>query len=182
LQVAAHHPFDSEVPFVSNLVRCLAVGAIAAGLVLGTAGAATAQQRGGGGGGRGGPPMTPLVYRQNIMEQLAQSTSALTAIRNGTAGSPTHLLARATIIQQLASMLPEAFAANVGGEGSRSLPAIWESPAEFASRIQALRTAADQLLEAARGGDAEAVGTAQTAVQQTCAGCHMQFRGPAPDA
>jgi cytochrome c556 len=124
--------------------------------------------------------MTPLAYRQTIMQQLQQSMGALTAIRNGTAGAPTHLTARAMIIQQLSSMLPEAFPANSGGEGSRSLPAVWENPTELNVRIRAMRAAAAGLVEAARSRDAEAIGAAQTAVQQSCAGCHMQFRGPAP--
>ncbi|MEQ1855690.1 MAG: cytochrome c [Longimicrobiales bacterium] len=135
-----------------------------------------------GGGGRGGPPMTPVVYRQQIMQQLQQSTGALTAIRNGTVGTASHLVPRALIVQQLAMMVPDAFAANPTGETSRSLPAIWENAADFASKAQALRTAADALLEAARGGNAEAVGTAQTAVGQTCQGCHMAYRGPAAGA
>jgi cytochrome c556 len=126
--------------------------------------------------------MTPLVYRQAIMQQLQQNLGALTAVRNGTVGGPTHVLARAQIIQQLSSMLPEAFPPNSGGEGSRSLPAVWESPAELTAGIRAMRTAAAGLVEAARGGDGEAIGAAQTAVQQACAGCHMQFRGPAPGA
>jgi len=155
-------------------VRRIAGWALAAALVLGASEQASAQQRGaGGGGGRGAaPPMTPLVYRQAIMEQLQQNLGALTAVRNGTVGAPTHVLARAQIIQQLSSMLPEAFPANSGGEGSRSLPAIWSSSAEFAERVRAMRVAAAGLVEAARGGNAEAIGTAQTAVQQACAGCH----------
>jgi cytochrome c556 len=161
-------------------VRRIAGWALAAALVLGASEQASAQQRGGGAGGRGGaPPMTPLVYRQGIMQQLQQNLGAITAVRNGTAGAPTHLVARAQIVQQLSSMLPEAFPANSGGEGSRSLPAIWSSPAEFTARVRAMRIAAAGLVEAARSGNAEEIGTAQTAVQQACAGCHMQFRGPA---
>jgi len=160
-------------------IRCATVLTLTAALA--TASPLSAQQRGGG-GGRGGPPMTPVVYRQQIMQQLQQSTGALTGIRNGSVGAPSHLVPRALIVQQLATMLPEAFVANPQGETTRALPAIWERSADFAAAVQALRTAADALLEAARGGNAEAVGTAQTAVGQACAGCHMAFRGPAPGA
>jgi cytochrome c556 len=124
--------------------------------------------------------MTPLAYRQGIMQQLQQNLGALTAVRNGTVGAPTHVVARAIVIQQLSAMLPEAFPANSGGEGSRSLPAVWENPTELNARIRAMRVAAAGLVEAARGANAEEIGAAQTAVQQACAGCHMQFRGPAP--
>jgi cytochrome c556 len=79
-------------------------------------------------------------------------------------------------------MLPEAFPAGSAGEGSRSLPAIWENASDFTARVQAARTATDALLEAARGGNADAIGAAQQTLQQSCAGCHMACRGPAPGA
>jgi len=123
--------------------------------------------------------MTPQVYRQQVMEQLQESLGALTAIRNATAGAPSDLLPRATIVQQLALIVPQAFATNTGADGTRALAAIWDSPADFAARSEELRQAADALVGAARGGDAQAIGDAQTALQRTCAACHMQFRGPA---
>ena len=130
-----------------------------------------------GGGGRA--PMTPVAYRQGIMQELQTNMGALNAVRAGEVGSSSHTSARATILQSLASMLGDAFAdASVTGQ-TRALPAIWSSPADFSERVQALRTATDALLEATRGGDQAAIASAQTAVQQACAGCHMQFRGPA---
>lgn len=163
--------------------RCATLLALVAMTTLAGPNDVAAQGQGrGGGGGRGGPPMTPVTYRQQLMQQFQQSTGAMTGIRNGTVGTTSHLVPRALIIQQLAIILPEAFAANPTGETTRSLPAIWENAADFASEAQALRTAADALLEAARGGNAEAIGTAQTAVGQTCQGCHMAYRGPAPGA
>lgn len=158
--------------------RSVIVWSLGSVLVLGSAAGELAAQARGGGGGRGGPALTPLVYRQNIMEQLQQSLAALTAIRNGSVGAPGNLVGRAVIVQQLALALPDAFPAGSGGDGSRALPAIWENPGELASRIAALRAATDALVEAARRGDAEAVGSAQTSVQQACAACHMQFRAP----
>jgi cytochrome c556 len=161
--------------------RSATVLALAAAMTLAAANGVTAQDRGrGAGGGRGGPPMTAVGYRQQIMTQLQQSTGALTAIRNGTVGAPSHLLPRALIVQQLSIILADAFTANPTGETTRALPAIWENAADFAAKVQALRTAADGLVEAARGGNAEAIATAQTAVGQTCQGCHMAYRGPAP--
>ncbi len=152
--------------------KCATVLALAAAIAIASGDDVAAQGRGAG-GGRGGPPMTPLLYRQHIMQHLQEGIQDLTAARGGTAGAASHVLARATIIQQLAIMLPDAFPANSGGEGSRSLPLVWENPAELTTRIQATRTAADALLEAARGGNAEAIGTAQQCLQQTCGACHM---------
>jgi cytochrome c556 len=125
--------------------------------------------------------MTPITYRTTaIMQQFQANMGALTAIRNGTVGTPAHVLQRALIIQALTKTLDGAFPPNSGGEGSRALPAIWTDAAGFTARIQAIQTAADALVTAARGTDMAAVGTAQMAVQQACGACHMAFRGPAP--
>ena len=143
-------------------------------VVAGPAGAA-AQAAGG-----GPPPMTPLAYRQGIMQQLQGNMAALTAVRTGQAGAPGHALPHATILHQLSMLLSDPFPEGSATEGSRALAAIWESPAEYAQSAQALQTATAALVEATRGGDMEQVAAAQSAVQRTCAGCHTRFRGPAP--
>lgn len=157
------------------------VVALAAVMVLSNGDEVAAQQRGAG-GGRGGPPMTPLLYRQHLMQHLQESMQDIGAIRGGTAGAPAHLLPRAIIVQQLAAMLPEAFPANSATEGSRSLPAIWENASDFSSKVEATKTAANAFVDAVRGGNADAIQTAQQGLQQTCQGCHMAYRGPAPGA
>jgi cytochrome c556 len=157
---------------VSLSMRYMFAWALGATFWVGGAHEISAQQRGGG----RGAPMTPLVYRQNMMEQLQQSLSAMTAIRNGTVGTPADLVGRATIIRELATALSSAFPAGSGGGDSRALPAVWDNAGEFADQVQATQSAADALLAAARGGDTDAVGTAQTALQQACGACHQAFR------
>jgi cytochrome c556 len=121
------------------------------------------------------------MYRQQgIMQQFQANMGALTAIRMGQVGQPADAKLRATIIQQLALSLNNAFPPNSAGEGSRALPAIWTDTAGFQARVQAIQTAANNLVTAANGTDMAAVATAQMAVQQTCGACHMAFRGPAP--
>jgi cytochrome c556 len=151
--------------------RIVALGA--ALLVTGAAGAA-AQGR----GGDGPPPLTPLTYRQGVMQNLQANVTALTAVRNGSVGSPNHVAARATIIQQLVAMFTELFPEGSGGEGSRALPAVWSDAAGFAERVKAAQDAANALADAARSGSAEQVAGAQQALQRTCMGCHQGFRGP----
>jgi cytochrome c556 len=114
------------------------------------------------------------------MQHFQANTQALNAVREGQVGAASHMLGRAVIIQQLATMLGDAFPAGSAGEGSRALPAIWENQSEFAARVQAIQEASNALVEAARGGNAEQVQAAQGALQQTCGACHMAFRGPAP--
>jgi cytochrome c556 len=126
--------------------------------------------------------MTPTLYRQQgIMQQFQANMTALNAIRMGQVGQPADAKLRAIIIQQLTLSLNNAFPPNSAGEGSRALPAIWTDAAGFQARVQAIQTAANNLVTAANGTDMAAIGTAQMAVQQACGACHMAFRGPAPN-
>ena len=165
--------------FIST--RSVCAFALGAALLLG-AGEVSAQGGGGGrgGGGRGGAPMTPMAYRQGIMQQFQANVGALNAARQGQAGAANHVLLRAEIIQRLTQMLLDAFPEGSAGEGSRALPAIWTNTADFQARIQAIQAAADGLVNAARGGNADQVQAAVMTLQQGCGACHMAFRGPAP--
>ena len=109
--------------------------------------------------------MTPQAYRVGIMQNFQANMAALNAARQGQAGAPSHVLSRAIIFQELTKMLPDAFPANSAGEGSRALPAIWTDTAGFQARIQAIQQAANGLVEAARGGNAEQIETARMALQ-----------------
>jgi len=146
---------------------------VGAALLVGVASEVSAQGRG------GGTPLTPYTYRQQLMQQNQQSTAAMTAIRGGLVGNPSNLLGRAIILQQIAQALPDAFPAGDIEAGSRALPAIWENPGGFTARVQAFQSAADALVEAARGGNMAAIEEAQGVLQPTCGACHMEFRAPA---
>jgi cytochrome c556 len=156
--------------------RSVCAIALGAALLLGGAGEVAAQGRGGG----GGAPMTPTAYRQGIMQHFQANMGALNAVRQAQVGSSEHMYHRAVVIQQLAMMLSHAFPPNSIQEGSRALPAIWSNPSDFAARVNDIQAAAHALVDAARGGNAEQVATAQMAVQATCGACHTAFRGPAP--
>jgi cytochrome c556 len=153
--------------------RWLCAVGVGAALLVGVASDVSAQGRG------GGTPLTPVTYRQQLMQQNAQSTGAMTALRGGLVGSADNLLGRAIILQQLAQALPAAFAQNDVTPPTRALTAIWSNPAGFATAVEAFQSAADALVEAARGGNMAAIEEAQGALQPTCGACHTEFRGPA---
>jgi cytochrome c556 len=153
--------------------RWLCAVGVGVAVFVGMATDISAQGRG------GGTPLTPVTYRQQLMQQNTQSMGALTALRGGLVGSADNLMGRAIILQQIAQALPDAFAQNDLTAPTRALPAIWSNSAGFATAIGAFQAATDALVEATRGGNAAAIEEAQGAVQQTCGGCHTDFRGPA---
>ena len=127
------------------------------------------------------PVPPPIAYRVAVMQGLAAHSAALRGIVADGAGDPTHILDHATALVQLSLMSASIFGEGTGGERSRARDEIWQNPAEFRTRLEALQSAASTLLQAAYSGDKERIQTDAAALQQTCGGCHREFRKPASD-
>ena len=117
-----------------------------------------------------------IDYRQSVMQGLQMHTGALRALRSGAVDFEGHVLAHALAVQGLADMLPPLFPAGSGDGETRALSTVWSSPAEFATAVASLRSAAADLVTAARSGDGAMIDAARTAVGQTCTACHGEFR------
>lgn len=66
---------------------------------------------------------------------------------------------------------------NFDTEGTRALPAIWESPADFQAKWQEFGTAVSALQQVA-GNGAEGLGAAVGPVGGTCKSCHEKYQAP----
>ena len=64
---------------------------------------------------------------------------------------------------------------NASASGTRALPAIWSSPADFAERYAALQTASDALRGVA-GDSLDALRGGMAGVGGSCGACHQQYR------
>lgn len=60
-------------------------------------------------------------------------------------------------------------------EGTRALPAIWETPDDFSAKVAGLRTATAALADAA-GTDLEALRAGMGEVGKACGACHKAYR------
>ena len=84
----------------------------------------------------------------------------------------------ATRIEQLSIMLPDytkhdTSAFNVNTE---ALPKIWQEPAKFAEKIEALQKAASHLRSVANSDDKSVIKKAIGGVGRSCKGCHDSFK------
>lgn len=81
-------------------------------------------------------------------------------------------------LHQLSLMLADAFATDTRGSGveTEALDVIWETPAEFAGKIDALTTAAEALAESAASADEASILAAVGELGQKCGSCHDDFR------
>jgi cytochrome c556 len=122
---------------------------------------------------------SPVVqYRQSLMEAFRTHMGGVRAAL-GDAAPLGHAEHHAVAFERMAQALANAFPAGSAGEGSRALPAIWETRDDFMNKVSAIQTATAGLVTATRSGDADTIGAALQAVQGTCGSCHDAYRGPA---
>jgi cytochrome c556 len=82
-------------------------------------------------------------------------------------------------IAALAPMIPDLFAAMDTRDfdvETEALDVIWENPAEFAAKAQALLEGANTFAEVAAGGDMAATLGAFRGLGGSCGNCHDDFR------
>jgi cytochrome c556 len=118
-----------------------------------------------------------IEYRKSLMQAFRTHMGGVRAALGGPAPMG-HAEHHAIAFERMAQALANAFPSGSTGEGSRALPAIWESRDDFMNKVTDIQTATAQLVTASRSGDADAVGAALQAVQGTCGSCHNTYRGP----
>ena len=121
-----------------------------------------------------------IDYRKSVTRALQLHSGAVRAIRGGDVDYPDHILTHAVALEGLSDMLLVIFREDVGEGDTRALPGIWESASEFRAHIEETRSAATNLVSAARTGDGAEIDKARDAVGQSCLGCHRIFRARPP--
>ena len=120
----------------------------------------------------------PVADRREEMKEFRDDMRAMkAALDRGNGLDATAELA--TDMAEDAFEIRDWFAKRTIGPRSRALPAVWDQPAEFDSRIQELSRLAGLLAAAAGQGDLDAATAAFAALgREGCTGCHDRFRRP----
>lgn len=148
-------------------MKLFAKGLIAAALIAGFAGAATAQQL---------KPEDTLKLRQGLMMATKVQFGALGAYAQGKGDLPADALARAENLVALAKMSPAGWGKGTEGiKGSETKPEAFTSP-DFAKGMDMFTAEAIKLVDAAKSGNADAIKAQAGAVGKTCKGCHDNFK------
>lgn len=111
-------------------------------------------------------------YREHTMEAVGGHMQAMVDILKQSVPHTAHMTLHANAMADLAGIAGTLFPA--GSEGGDALPAIWEKPDDFASRLAAFDEAAAELKAAAAAG--AGVGPAVQKLGQACKGCHDNYR------
>jgi cytochrome c556 len=115
------------------------------------------------------------------MNSNTQHIAALRALLAGEVNLPFHILKHTKALADNGTMLGALFPQ---GEVtthplSRAKAEIWSDQEGFATRVRAFADATKTLNVIAQRGFNDQTLEALNAVQSTCGGCHMAYRGPA---
>lgn len=127
----------------------------------------------------GDPTLAPIVrYRHVHMESLGKHMGLAKMLLDGAVARPADLVAHADALHAGSQDLVALFPAGTGPDAfeTQALPAIWETPEEFAVAAAAFEQASGTFAEVARGGDIAASTAAFGEVGMSCGGCHKPFR------
>ena len=118
-----------------------------------------------------------VKYRQHTMDAIGGHMNDLAAIVKGDVDHEDHIALHASSLAGLARIAPELFDPDTKtGADTKALPKIWEQPDVFKQRLDAFRTAADDLDAVVKAGDMTKLGTAVGAVGRSCKSCHDDFK------
>jgi len=121
-------------------------------------------------------PENVIKYRKQVMVANASHITSIFSTLKGETSYGGHIAAHARAISDGAVMMPDIFPQGSGDGDTAALPLIWEDWPMFEAAAIALKTAADDLANAAGTGDMAAIGAAAVAVGKACGGCHEPFR------
>ena len=121
-------------------------------------------------------PEDAYDYRVAVMTALRGHIGAASMIARGLVSNDGHLVGHAKGLDNAANELHRVFQEGSAVGESEALPAIWEDAEGFAAAITAMTEATAAFVEAAEGGDGEALGAAFRNVGMSCRGCHDGFR------
>ena len=143
----------------------LAVGIV--GIAVGTAVLAQDQ-----------PKATGIVaVRQASMKANGDHMTAIKAILTEYPQLLSHIQFHAEVIKETLEYAPDMFPPGSDQQPTWALPVIWSDQAGFKAAAEKAEKLAEQLVDAAKGGDAKATLTAFAALgKEGCGGCHQTFR------
>lgn len=117
-----------------------------------------------------------IQYRKAVMSGMGGHMGAISRIVRGEVDFADHLAAHAQALNDLANMIPDAFAEQGSGADTRSLPLVWEDHEGFLAAAEELKTATAAFAAAAETGDMDAVTAAFGPVGAACQSCHQTYR------
>ena len=120
-----------------------------------------------------------VVLRRKLMESN-NSTVAEALNKAIKENNFAEIEGKCKVIQENMDKVLDLFPPGSLSENSRAKPEIWARWGEFSKHPANVRKAAQELADAARAGNEEAVKVQFKALGEACKSCHESFRAPKP--
>lgn len=126
-------------------------------------------------------PQKLVTQRQAVFKDFARTLEPLGMVaRDRAPYEPGAVLAGALALQRLSTLPWAFFTADGNYPPTRARPEVWQTPGDFLQAQEDFAVRVGQLVQAAQGGQLEAVRPAVVAVQDSCKACHDRFRAALP--
>lgn len=126
-------------------------------------------------------PQQLVTKRQAVFKDFARTLEPLGLVaRDRKPYNPSEFMAGALELQRLSTLPWAFFTADGNYPPTRARPEVWQTPADFRQAQEDFAVRVGELVQAAQGGQLEAVRPAVLAVQDSCKACHDRFRTTLP--
>lgn len=116
-----------------------------------------------------------IKYRQGVFKAVGGQMASMGAILKGQVQMDKFVV-HASGMAALADVVPEIFPASSGDGKTEALPAIWENPDDFQTKVDEFVIAAKAIGEVGGSGDMSLIGPAMNRLGGTCKGCHDDYK------
>ncbi len=117
-----------------------------------------------------------IKYRQAVMKSVGGHMGAAAQIVRGKVPYAADLVHHAESIKKSLEDVPKLFPPDSDFGETSALPAVWSKADGFRQKADEAKVAADEFLEASKGGDQAVTGAKFKGLVDTCKACHKDFR------
>jgi cytochrome c556 len=122
-------------------------------------------------------PAQLVTKRRALFKQFTRTLEPMGMVaRDSKAYNPREFKESALELEKLATLPWGYFTPDSNYPPTHAKPAVWLQASEFKQAQENYQATVSQLMQAAEGGNLEAIRTAVTGVQYGCKTCHNQFR------
>ena len=123
------------------------------------------------------PVKDTIEYRQSSFKMAKYHMGVMGGMVKGKIDyDAATFLANAKAMQAISSLAPYGFSVKSTGGDSEALPAIWENPADFKTKLDAFEKASAELVTASESGSMGTIKPAFGALANSCKSCHKEYR------
>jgi cytochrome c556 len=119
-----------------------------------------------------------IQYRQKVMTANGANMAAIGEILKNKLPYQSHITVHAQEIQQMSTLIPDAFKKDIAAGKTDAKPEIWKEWDKFTAAADTMGREAAELAKIAQNGNMEAISAQVKKLSEACSDCHKPYRKP----